>query len=79
MTYFLHRGVGRGAGLGRGLGVGEHLPAHGVAVGVGVGLTVGVGVGVGAPTQYFPPVLKRTKFSSRPPHTIISLSVQMAV
>ena len=58
--------------------------AVGVAVGVTDGLPVGVAVGVGvgvAPdcAQYLPPLSKSLKNSLSPPHTIISLPVQIAV
>ena len=80
--------MGRGLGVGATLGVGEGLGvevgiAVGVAVAVGVTVAVAVGVGVGVgPTgaaQYFPPVLRKTTPPPYPPHTIISLPVQIAV
>jgi hypothetical protein len=47
--------------------------------GVGVGVAVDVGVGVGPDcAQYRPPVFVRSPGSS-PPHTIISVPVQVAV
>lgn len=54
-----------------------------VAVGLALAVAVGVGVGVGLGDEadwamYLPPVLTTTMLSF-PPHTIISLPVQMAV
>src|SRR5207244_517729 len=69
-------GVGVGVGVDVSVGVGV-----GVSVGVGVGVDIGVGVGVGIGggcLQYLPPVFK-TLLPSFPPHTIISLPVQIAV
>jgi hypothetical protein len=71
-------GVGRGLGVAPGvvLGVGVGLGV-GDTEGVGdtVGLGVGVGVGVEPPcAQYRPPVLV-----TPPPHTIISVPLQIAV
>ena len=70
---------GRGAGVGRGRAAGA-----GLAVGVGVGLpgvTVAVGVGLGVPdcAQYLAPVWVFWDETSRPPQTIISLPVHIAV
>jgi len=84
MGYGRGGGVARGLGVGSTLGVGEGLGVKvGVAVGVAVvvGVIVAVGVGVDAPdcAQYFPPVLRKTTPPPYPPHTIISLPVQMAV
>lgn len=50
-----------------------------VAVGVGVDVAVAVGVGVGNCAQYLPPEFKKIPLLSIPPHTIISLPLQMAV
>ena len=50
--------------------------------GIGVSVAVGVAVGLGVDAvaaQYLPPVFKTTGESRSPPHTIISLPVQMAV
>jgi hypothetical protein len=76
-------GVGRGLGVTLGVVVGVGV-AVGVVVGVevGVGVAVGVGVGLGGGpdcAQYLPPVSKLLKKSLRPPQTIISLPVQIAV
>jgi hypothetical protein len=72
-------GVGRGLGVSAGLGVGEGLGVE-VGVAVGLGVAVGVGVGVGPDcAQYFPPLLRKTTPPPYPPHTIISLPVQIAV
>ena len=80
--------MGRDLGVGAGLavGVGEDVGvavAVAVAVGVAVAVAVAVGVGVGvAPdrAQYLPPVARYVGNGAWiPPHTIISLPVQIAV
>jgi len=71
-------GVGLTVGVPVVVAVGVEV-AVGVAVADGLPVGVGVAVGVGPDcAQYLPPVFKR-KFPSKPPQTIISLPVQMAV
>ena len=73
-------GVGEAAGVGVGVvDVGVGVGVVGVAVGVAVVEGVGVGVDVGGCAQYLPPVFEGPVPLPSPPHTIISLPVQIAV